>query len=71
MPANTERAHDRRVNILFRVSEEERQELRSVAAAHGVSMQTYLVSVALGRPLGRDREGGRPRKRQEELPLTG
>lgn len=72
MRTNSERAADRRVNVLFRLSEEERQELRDRAAAHGVSMQTYLESVALGRPMGQDRPGGRPkRKPQQELPLTG
>jgi len=71
MATNTERALDRRVNILFRTSEEGRAELRARAAAHGVTLQTYLESVAFGRPLGTDRHGGRPPQSQEELPLTG
>jgi len=72
MRTNSERSVHRKVNVLFRLSEEERQELRDRAAAHGVSMQTYLESVALGRPMGQDRHGGRPKRRsQQELPLTG
>lgn len=66
---NADRAPDRRVNVIFRTSAEGRERIKALAAAHGVSVQTYLESVAFGLPLGSDRPSG-PRN-QAELPLTG
>ena len=69
---NADRAPDRRVNVIFRTSPEGRERLKATAAAHGVSVQTYLEALAFGQPLGADRPSGRtPRAAQTELPLTG
>lgn len=67
--SNADRSPDRRVNVIFRTSPEGRKRLREIADSHGVSVQTYLESVAFGIPLGTDRESGPTRQR--ELPLTG
>lgn len=66
---NADRAPDRRVNVIFRTSSEGRDRLKAIAAAHGVSVQTYLEAVAFGQPMGEDRPSG-PIV-QTELPLTG
>lgn len=66
---NADRAPDRRVNVIFRTSSEGRERLKAIAAARGVSVQTYLEAVAFDQPLGSDRTSG-PLP-QTELPLTG
>lgn len=71
MPSNLDRAPDRQVNVIFRTSREGREEIKARANARGVSVQTYLESIALGRPLGADRPSGPTMPRNQELPLTG
>ncbi|XAS74805.1 hypothetical protein V3G39_00025 (plasmid) [Dermatophilaceae bacterium Sec6.4] len=67
--SNADRSEDRRANIIFRTSVARREELRAIAASHGVSVQIYLEAVAFGQPLASKRSSG-PRP-QQELPLTG
>lgn len=67
--SNADRAPDRRVNVIFRTSHEGRERLKQRAAAHGVSVQTYLEALAFDLPLGSDRPSGPTPQR--ELPLTG
>lgn len=63
----TERSH----GVMFRLSREDRDLLRQRAADYGVSVQTYLERVALGRPDVTDlRPGPAPADGQKELPLT-
>lgn len=65
------RTRDRSCNVAFRLSPDDRALLRQRAAADGVSVQTYLERVALGRVDATDRRPGPPRPDQEALPLTG
>ncbi|RHW43740.1 MULTISPECIES: hypothetical protein [Dermacoccus] len=63
------RAEPRRATVIYRTSLERRDELKALAAEHGVSVQVYLDSVLWNEPLGKDRPSGP--QRQQELPLTG
>lgn len=68
--------YDDRHTITFRVSTDERQQIRDAAAAEGVTVQVFLERRALGEPHRTDRRfgpTGNPRRRQaqRELPLTG
>jgi len=67
---STHRSNQRSVCVAFRLSPEDRAELRNLAADHGLSVQAYLERVALGRTEARDLPPG-PTRRQEELPLSG
>jgi hypothetical protein len=65
------RSSDRSVNVAFRLSPEDRDKLKQLAAEDGRSVQAYLEKVALGRIDARDLQSGRPRlyPQPEELPL--
>ena len=74
---STHRSNDRSAMVAFRLSFEDRAALRSRAAAEGVSVQTYLERVVMGRVNATDRPSGRPfestrrSNSQEGLPMTG
>jgi hypothetical protein len=65
------RSSVRSVNVAFRLSPEDRDELKVRAARAGLSVQAYLEKVALDRDDAHDRQSGRPRlyPQPEELPL--
>lgn len=70
-PGHVHRGQSRRVNVAFRLSIEDRAHLQATAAAHGVSVQTYLERVALGRWDAQDLPSGPIKRHQGELPMTG
>lgn len=67
------RSSERSVNVAFRLSPDDRAEVRRRAAQQGLSVQAYLERVALGRPHVTDLPPGpkRPAQNFEQLPLTG
>lgn len=70
MPAgHLNRSAARRVAVAFRLSVEDRDELKRRAAEEGVSVQTYLERTALGRYNAHDRPRGPLYARQKELPI--
>lgn len=71
--ADANRSRDRTAQINFRMSPEERDELRRRAASHGWTVQQYLEHVAFDRDDPVARPAGRPFTNQQEeaLPLTG
>jgi hypothetical protein len=72
--ADINRRRDRAAQINFRMSPEERDELRRRAASYGWTVQQYLEHVALGREHPPGRIGGRPfadETQEDPLPLTG
>lgn len=72
MPASArDRSPDRSVVVVFRTSPQGREELKAKAANLGVSVQTYLESLAFDLPLGEDRRSGPAPQPQLELPMTG
>lgn len=64
------RAHDRSANITWRLSPEDRALVRENAASHGLSVQSYLEWKMLGRKVPGRRSAG-PKRRDQELPMTG
>lgn len=72
--AETNRRRDRGAQINFRMSPEERDEIRSCAASYGWTVQQYLEHVVLGYEQPTVRRYGRPFKtenQEDTLPLTG
>jgi len=65
------RSTERSVNVAFRLSPDDRAELRRRASLEGLSVQAYLERVALGRPDVTDLPPGPKQHPQEELPMTG
>ncbi len=65
------RSTERSVNVAFRLSPDDRAELRRRAAEEGLSVQAYLERVALGRPDAKDLPPGPKNHAQERLPMTG
>lgn len=67
------RSPARSVGVAFRLSPEDRAELRRRATDQGLTVQAYLERVALGRLDATALPSGRPRRpaAQEDLPLTG
>lgn len=72
-PAMLHRSTARKCIVSFRLSFDDREELKQRAAQEGVTVQTYLERVALGRLDAQDRLPGRAvyTRHPEELPLTG
>lgn len=64
-------AEDRQASILFRMSKEEKQRLKSEADELGITVQALLERRALGKYEPQRRRGGRQPKpiNDEELPL--
>lgn len=56
---------------MWRMTPEEREEVKQLAQEAGCNVQTYLFRVVLGRTDVQDLPAGRPIRRQEELPMTG
>lgn len=69
--AEIHRSAERNAQYLWRMSKEDKELLHAKAAAQGFTVQAYLERVALGRENPVMRGSGRPRTRQQELPLTG
>lgn len=66
------RSAKRAAQVNFRMSYEEREELRRRALDQGFeSLQAYFEHVLLGIENPVPLPSGRPRKHQQELPLTG
>lgn len=59
--------------MVWRVSVEDRQELRERCDALGITVQTYLEHLVYGRELQpRRKDGPKPRSEKDiELPMTG
>lgn len=68
---NVNRSTVRSYNVAFRLSREDRAEVRRRAQAEGLSVQAFLEWKALDRPQAHDLPPGPPRHEQEGLPLTG
>jgi len=68
---NVNRSADRAVGVMWRMTPEEREEVKQLAQEAGCNVQTYLFRVVLGRTDVQDLPAGRPIRRQEELPMTG
>ena len=65
-------SQDREVSVLFRMSREQRTQLRNDAAALGIPVQALLERRVLGIHDAAARVPGRePRTQQERLPMTG
>ena len=71
--ASTHRSPERSAQVAFRISRADRDHLRVQAAAAGVTVQTYLERIVLGRTYAEDLPPGptRAHTRQESLPMTG
>jgi len=67
--ASVHRSRVRSAGVAFRLSPEDRIELRRRAAAAGISVQAYLERVALGRESATDLPPGPTRMPQEALPI--
>lgn len=68
---NVNRSEDRTVQVAFRLSHADREELRRRVAASGLSVQAYLEWKALDRPDATDRPPGRPPSHPELFHMTG
>ena len=68
---NVHRSTKRSYAVAFRLSSEDRAEVKRRADAAGLSMQAYLEWKALDRPDARNLPPGPVREPQEALPLTG
>lgn len=65
-------AEDRQTSVLFRMSHDQKTQLRRDADALGITVQALLERRVLGNHDAVSRVPGRkPRPQQEELPLTG
>lgn len=64
-----QRTPDRGYKVAFRMSLEDRNELRRRAEARGISVQSYLEHLVFGRE-AQDRNPGPHRPDQQELPLN-
>lgn len=64
------RARDRSVHVAFRLSPEDREELRATATSHDMSVQSYLEWKLLGRR-GPGRRPSGPTRPGDEFPMTG
>jgi hypothetical protein len=72
MPAaRLNRSERRSVQVIFRATPEDRDELKRRAQDAGCSVQAYIDRVLFGYADAQDLPSGRPLKRQEELPMTG
>ncbi|WP_414819926.1 plasmid mobilization protein [Serinicoccus sp. CNJ-927] len=68
----THRAPGRTAVVTLRLSPEDRALLNQMASDRGLSMQSYLESVAFNREVPPRRPSGPVRRSQdEELPMTG
>lgn len=65
------RSDERDTSYLFRMSRADKQRLKTMASEAGLSIQAYLEYKALGYENPIERPSGRPRRHEEELPLTG
>ena len=67
--ANVHRSPARETGFVFRMTAEDREQLRAMAAQHGLSMQAYLERTVFGRHEP-PRRSGPMQTRQQELPLS-
>lgn len=65
------RSKERSAVVMIRLSRERRDELKSIAREHGLSVQAYLEMVAFGDPNIEERKPGRPKNHPELFSMTG
>lgn len=68
--AMPDRAADRATEIVTRMSVEEKQRIKDVAATRGLSVQQYMEMLLFGEPKPARRAGAKSRRQREQLPMS-